>query len=186
MTLTKKLRTMLIVAASVLILAPMSAGAMRNSSGAGGIGTESGGSGGGGGRHGTFPLVGAHQYGDGLGAGRGHQGQDLLSKCGKPVVAAVGGRVKVVDYQASGAGNHVVITGKRTKLDYVYMHLVREAKVSEGERVRTGQLLGRVGSTGSSTTCHLHFEEWSAPGWYRGGRVLDPEPDLRRWDKRRR
>ena len=102
------------------------------------------------------------------------------------MVAAVGGRVQVVDYQASGAGNHVVITGKETKLDYVYMHLVDEAKVSEGDRVETGQLLGRVGTTGSSTTCHLHFEEWSAPGWYQGGDVLDPEPDLRRWDKQQR
>ena len=195
MTLNKRLRTMLLVAASILILAPATAAmAMLNSSGAGGIGTGPGGSGGGGDGtrggdpegDGTFPIVGAHDYGDGLGAGRGHQGQDLMANCGKPVVAAVGGRVQVVDYQASGAGNHVVITGKETKLDYVYMHLAEEARVSVGDRVETGEKLGRVGTTGSSTACHLHFEEWSSPGWYQGGKVLDPEPDLRRWDKQQR
>ena len=197
---SRSFRAALILLTSLLLLLPAGlASARLSSGGAGGIGTGdnpagNGGSGGKGGKgkgsksdlDGTFPLLGAHTYGDGLGAGRGHQGQDLLSKCGKPIVVAVGGRVEVVDYQASGAGNHVVIKGKETKLDYVYMHLAEEARVSEGDRVEAGQKLGRVGTTGSSTTCHLHFEEWSAPGWYEGGEVLDPEPDLRRWDKQPR
>ena len=130
---------------------------------------------------GVFPVRGRHTYGDGLGAGRNHQGQDLMAKCGKAVVAAQPGRVTWVDYQASGAGNYVVIDGKRRRHDTVYMHLSKRPTVREGQRVRAGQLLGRVGTTGRSTACHLHFEMWS-PKWS-SGKPLDPKPFLRRWDK---
>ena len=63
----------------------------------GGVGTgESGGSGTS--DEGVFPIRGHHTYGDGLGAGRDHQGQDIMAKCGKPVVAAQAGRIELVDY----------------------------------------------------------------------------------------
>ncbi len=97
-------------------------------------------------------------------------------------MAARGGRVKVVDYEAGGAGNYVVIRGKRTGRDYVYMHMLDRIKVRRGERVQTGETIGLVGSTGSSTACHLHFELWDG-GWYSGGRPLDPTRRLRRWDR---
>jgi murein DD-endopeptidase MepM/ murein hydrolase activator NlpD len=48
--------------------------------------------------------------------------------------------------------------------------------------VRTGEPIGAVGSTGSSTACHLHFELWTAPGWYEGGSPIDPLALLRKWD----
>ena len=35
--------------------------------------------------------------------------------------------------------------------------------------------------TGNASTCHLHFEIWTAPGWYEGGSPRDPKPDLERW-----
>ena len=41
--------------------------------------------------------------------------------------------------------------------------------VRTGQRVFTGQALGEVGDTGRASGCHLHFELWSAPGWYQGG-----------------
>lgn len=152
-------------------------------------GLSTGGSGGGKGKgtKGAFPVRGKHSYGDGLGAGRGHQGQDILAGCGKKVVAAEPGRVRFVDYQASGAGHYVVVKGKGrdNRYDYVYMHMLKRLSVRRGERVRAGEQIGRVGSTGRSTACHLHFEMWRAPGWYRGGRLTNPKPFLKRWDRKR-
>ena len=52
----------------------------------------------------------------------------------------------------------------------------------EGDRVATGQRLADVGSTGSSSGPHLHFEIWSG-AWYGGGHAIDPLPDLKRWDR---
>ena len=63
------------------------------------------------------------------------------------------------------------------------MHLREAALVEKGQRVRTGQLIGYVGDTGDASGCHLHFEMWTAPGWYSGGAPYDPLPDLMAWDK---
>ena len=83
----------------------------------------------------------------------------------------------------AAAGYYVVIDGKGTDTDYAYMHLRQRAAVRVGDAIYTGQDLGEVGETGNAVGCHLHFEEWSAPGWYDGGRPLDPLPDLQRWDR---
>jgi len=76
----------------------------------------------------------------------------------------------------------VVIDGKYTNFDYVYMHLRKMPLVKTGQRVFTGQKLGEVGDTGRATGCHLHFELWDG-GWYSGGRAVDPLPAARRWDR---
>jgi murein DD-endopeptidase MepM/ murein hydrolase activator NlpD len=131
-----------------------------------------------------FPLIGAHHYGEHgarFGGGRGHQGQDVFAACGTPIVAARGGVVKFKRFQGA-AGNYVVIDGAHTGVDFAYMHLREAALVEEGERVRTGQPIGFVGATGRASGCHLHFEEWTAPGWYSGGSAFDPLADLRAWD----
>jgi murein DD-endopeptidase MepM/ murein hydrolase activator NlpD len=125
-----------------------------------------------------FPLRGNHYYGDGLGAGRGHQGQDVFAKCGTKIVAARGGKVQVNAYQ-SAAGYYVVIDGKKTGEDYVYMHMEKKGRPKEGSRVKTGEMIGRESDTGDAQGCHLHFELWSAPGWYEGGHVLDPTGPLK-------
>ena len=131
-----------------------------------------------------FPIRGKHGYGEfgaSFGGGRGHQAQDVIAACGTPLVAARGGRVVFKSYQAR-AGNYVVIKGEGTGLDYVYMHLQQPALVDKGDTVVTGQRLGNVGRTGRVTACLLHFELWSGPGWYRGGKPFDPLPFLRAWD----
>lgn len=132
-----------------------------------------------------FPLRGRHTYGDGYGAprsGHTHQGQDLLAKCGKRIVAARGGRVQYSGYQAGGAGNYVVIDGRRDSHDYVYMHMKRRGP-RKGSRVHTGEQIGRVGETGAASGCHLHFEIWSKPGWYEGGHAMrSVTKRLKEWD----
>jgi peptidase M23-like protein len=136
----------------------------------------------------VFPVRGPHDFGSGgagFGAGRtghSHQGQDVFAACGTPLVAARGGKVKFSGFHAA-AGFYVVIDGKGTDTDYAYMHLRQRAVVQVGDSVYSGQDLGEVGDTGNAEGCHLHFEEWSGPGWYDGGRPFDPLPDLKRWDK---
>lgn len=129
-----------------------------------------------------FPLRGSHQYGDGLGAGRGHQGQDVFARCGTKVVAARGGKVQVKQYH-SAAGYYVVIDGRKTGNDYVYMHMERKGRPELGSRVKTGEVIGYESDTGDASGCHLHFELWSAPGWYEGGHVLNPTTPLKKWDR---
>ncbi len=133
-----------------------------------------------------FPISrGKHTYGDGVGADRGdhtHAGQDVLADCGLPLVAVRAGTIQAQGYNG-GAGNYLVIDGKNDDHDYVYMHLLRPALVRKGDRVKTGQRVGTVGSTGSSTACHLHFEIWTAPGWYEGGEpMFEVTKILERWD----
>jgi murein DD-endopeptidase MepM/ murein hydrolase activator NlpD len=132
-----------------------------------------------------FPIAGSFSWGgsDGLfGArrrGHRHQGQDLPAAAGTPVVAPYRGVVATVRYQARGAGHYVVIHS--ADYDYVFMHLLsRSTLVREGQRVRTGQRIAAVGSTGESSGPHLHFELWVG-GWFAGGHPLDPLPLLQRW-----
>jgi murein DD-endopeptidase MepM/ murein hydrolase activator NlpD len=135
----------------------------------------------------AFPILGAHDFGGTggrFGAGRSghtHQGQDVMAKCGTPLIAARGGRVRYSGYQGS-AGNYLVIDGKGTGFDTAYMHLLEPSPLQENDVVRTGQPIGLVGETGNAAGCHLHFEIWTAPGWYEGGSPVDPLPYLKQWD----
>jgi len=83
-----------------------------------------------------------------------HSGLDLRAEEGTPVVACNGGIVVMVDEH--------FFSGKSVILDHggglysMYFHL-SETGVGEGDRVQTGDLLGRAGSTGRSTGPHLHW-----------------------------
>jgi murein DD-endopeptidase MepM/ murein hydrolase activator NlpD len=134
-----------------------------------------------------FPVRGRHNFGDAgarFGAGRAghrHEGQDTFAKCGTPLVAARGGKIQFKQYHAA-AGNYVVIDAAGTAVDYVYMHLAEPTPFRPGDRVYTGQRIGSVGDTGNADGCHLHFELWTGPGWYDGGKPFDPLPSLQAWD----
>ena len=135
----------------------------------------------------VFPVRGRHDFGGegahfGAGrAGHSHQGHDVFATCGTRMVAARGGRVKFEQYHAA-AGHYLVIDGAGSDLDYAYMHLAEPSPFQPGDRVFTGQLIGAVGESGNAQGCHLHFELWSAPGWYDGGEPFDPLPALQAWD----
>jgi murein DD-endopeptidase MepM/ murein hydrolase activator NlpD len=132
-----------------------------------------------------FPIAGAFDWGGPdarFGAkrrGHTHQGQDLAAAAGTPVVGPFRGVVTAVEYQARGAGHYVVIDGE--DYDYVFMHLLTGSIVVRvGQRVRTGQQIAAVGSTGESSGPHLHFELWVG-SWYAGGHAIDPLPLLQAW-----
>ena len=127
-----------------------------------------------------FPINGQHEYGDGLGAGRDHQGQDVFADCGTKMVAARAGKVETSESHAS-AGNYLVIDGKKTDTDYVYMHLQEPSPLAVGDKVKTGGAIGLVGETGNASGCHLHFEMWDAG--YQQGSPADPAPELKKWDE---
>ncbi|HKJ35203.1 MAG TPA: M23 family metallopeptidase [Solirubrobacterales bacterium] len=118
-------------------------------------------------RH-RFPIRANHTYGDGFGAGRGHQGVDIFAKCGRSLRAVRGGKVEVRAHHGA-AGRYIVIDGHGTDRDYVYMHMQRRKRPQVGDRVKTGEKIGFVGETGNASGCHLHFEVWRGPGWYQGG-----------------
>jgi murein DD-endopeptidase MepM/ murein hydrolase activator NlpD len=133
-----------------------------------------------------FPARGRHDYGQSgarFGAGRAghsHQGQDVMAACGTKLVAAQGGTVKYTAYQ-SAAGYYMVIHGV-DGTDNAYMHLAQPTAFSAGDKVYTGQQIGLVGDTGDAQGCHLHFEIWTQPGWYDGGKPIDPLSALQSWD----
>lgn len=134
------------------------------------------------GTDGVFPVRAKYDFGtfvNTFGGGRGHQGQDVLARCGVPIVSTRSGEIQHVAYQ-SRAGNYVVVQADDGS-SQAYMHLQEKTTWKKGEAIRAGEELGKVGSTGRSSACHLHYEHWTAPGWYLGGKPIDPLPQLKIW-----
>lgn len=98
---------------------------------------------------------------------RMHQGIDFAAGMGTPVVAPADG-VVVEARRWGGYGNWLRIR-HGNGLESGYGHLSRYAPgIRPGQRVRQGQVIAYVGSTGASTGPHLHYEIW------RGGRRINP------------
>ncbi|MES2491835.1 MAG: M23 family metallopeptidase [Pseudomonadota bacterium] len=100
-----------------------------------------------------------------LGYTRMHAGVDFGAPWGAPIIAAADGTVSYAGYRG-GHGNYVRLE-HGGGLGTGYGHMSR-LTVAAGERVRAGELIGFVGSTGLSTGPHLHYEV------YQGGRTVDP------------
>ena len=107
-------------------------------------------------------------------------------RCGTPLVAARGGVVKFKQLPVARPATTSSSTATTTGTDYAYMHLREPALVEQGDRVYTGQLIGYVGDTGDADGCHLHFEEWTAPGLVQRRLAVDPLPLLRPGTRRRK
>lgn len=100
---------------------------------------------------------------------RMHRGTDFGAACGMPIYAANSGRVASAYWQG-GFGNYTVIDHGLINGRYVstgYAHQSRIV-VHTGQRVKRGQLIGYVGTTGLSTGCHLHLQV------YVNGGVVNP------------
>lgn len=85
-----------------------------------------------------------------------HKGLDFSAPQGTPIYATGDGIIEAAGYSEGGYGNHVMINhgyGYET----LYGHMVR-IKVRVGQRVKRGEVVGWVGSTGKSTGPHCHYE----------------------------
>ena len=133
-----------------------------------------------------FPVRGPHWARGWLGlfgaprsGRRVHEGYDVMTRCGTPLAAVRAGKVISRGYDPVLYGNYLRVIGARERRSYFYAHMRKPAVPGLGERVETGEIVGRVGVTGNAagTGCHLHFEIRDR------GREIDPRPDLARWDR---
>ncbi|MDA9698612.1 M23 family metallopeptidase [Candidatus Pelagibacter sp.] len=86
-----------------------------------------------------------------------HRGTDFAAPMGTPIMASGDGVVKKAGW-CGGGGNCVVIKHNST-YQTVYAHMSKFANgIRSGKRVKQGQIIGYVGSTGKSTGPHLHYE----------------------------
>ncbi len=102
------------------------------------------------------------------GASTNHRGIDLAAPLNTPIRAAKAGKVTVSKDEASGYGKWIEIQhadGTKTR----YAHL-NSRDVQVGSQVQAGQVIGKMGSTGTSTGSHLHFEVLD-----KSGRQVNPE-----------
>jgi len=103
-----------------------------------------------------------------------HDGLDMGSSCGTPVLAP--GNGFVIDYYwGGGYGNRLVVDNGIIGGHHIvtsYNHLA-SGVAQPGTSVGQGQVIALVGSTGDSTGCHLHFMVWS------DGEIVDPTPYIK-------
>ena len=86
-----------------------------------------------------------------------HKGTDFAAPTGTPIMASGSGTIKKAGW-CGGGGNCVVIKHNST-YQTIYAHMSKFAKgIRNGVRVKQGQTIGYVGSTGKSTGPHLHYE----------------------------
>ncbi len=92
-----------------------------------------------------------------LGYNKMHRGTDFAAPSGTPIMASGSGTVTRARW-CGGGGNCVKIKHNST-YETIYAHMKSFAKgIKEGKKVRQGQIIGYVGSTGMSTGPHLHYE----------------------------
>lgn len=120
------------------------------------------------------PVAGPRAFADTWGAarsgGRSHEGVDMMSPGGTPLVAVEAGSANFSTNRLGG--NAIWLTGA-SGTKYYYAHL--SAWEGSSRSVSQGEVIGYVGATGNTTANHLHFEVH--PG---GGRAVNPYPYVRR------
>lgn len=89
-------------------------------------------------------------------AGEFHWGRDFAAACGTRVYSVDAGVVRAVGWHQWGGGNRVEVD-HGNGLITTYNHL-EGIGVRKGESVQAGDVIAKVGTTGASTGCHLHFE----------------------------
>lgn len=103
-----------------------------------------------------WPAKGTLTSGYGWRWGRMHKGIDIAAPVGTPIMAAASGEVVFAGWNSGGYGNLVKLQHSDGSVTF-YAHNHR-VLVGKGQKVRQGQLIAEMGSTGRSTGPHLHFE----------------------------
>lgn len=94
-----------------------------------------------------------------------HLGLDIAMAGGTPINACNSGKIEV-GYDADGWGNYVKVV--KSNGDYTLYGHMSSVSVSSGQQVKSGDIIGNVGTTGASTGNHLHLE------YHKGGKNLNP------------
>jgi murein DD-endopeptidase MepM/ murein hydrolase activator NlpD len=89
-----------------------------------------------------------------------HWGMDFSAERGSPIYATGDGKISRADNRAAGFGNHIRIDhGFGYVSIYAHLDLVQEKfSVRKGDKVKRGDIIGYVGSSGRSVAPHLHYE----------------------------
>ncbi len=119
------------------------------------------------------PIAGPRAFGDTWGAGRSggrsHEGVDMMSPAGTPLVAVESGYAQ---FKTTRLGGNSIWVNGNSGTRYFYAHL--SAWEGSSRNVSQGEVIGYVGATGNTSANHLHFEVH--PG---GGRAVNPYPYVR-------
>ncbi len=92
-----------------------------------------------------------------LGFNKMHRGTDFAAPMGTPIMASGDG--KIVKSRWCGGGGNCVKIKHNSSYSTIYAHMSKFGRgIKEGVRVKQGQIIGYVGSTGMSTGAHLHYE----------------------------
>jgi peptidoglycan LD-endopeptidase LytH len=138
----------------------------------------------------AIPVVGikANQLSDTFtqaraGGARVHDAIDIMADEGTPVIAATDGTVEKLFFSQGGGGITAYVRSPDQKWTYYYAHLQSYAPgLAEGQQIKRGQTIGRVGHTGNANPAgpHLHFainQMRAGEKWYQGT-PINPYPLL--------
>ena len=117
------------------------------------------------------------------GGERIHDAIDIMAPSGTPVVSAMPGRVEKLFFSRGGGGISAYVRSLDGRWSYYYSHLQEYAPgLAEGQRVRRGDVIGKVGFTGNANAAgpHLHFaiNRMAAGEKWHGGQPVNPYPLL--------
>lgn len=107
----------------------------------------------------------------------GHRGADYGAPTGTPILAAHDGTVRFSGWDDAG-GYMIYLSALDGRSETSYQHMNSRPLAGQGQRIKTGQVLGYVGTTGYSTGPHLHFEYWVNGLAWQGGTAVDPAPHI--------